>query len=111
MNYTIDGEFRFQKTKVILYLDVQSSQNRETLRENRKNVYFKRRAIKCVCKRGGGGGKMLIVFDRHIRLQKEHPARGWGHMVQPSAGVALDQVPTLAQGHDCLRFVPSVPLF
>lgn len=54
---------------------------------------------------------MLIVFDRHIRLQKEHPARGWGHMVQPSAGVALDQVPTLAQGHDCLRFVPSVPLF
>lgn len=64
-----------------------------------------------MCVNGGVGGKMLIVFDRHIRLQKEHPARGWGHMVQPSAGVALDQVPTLAQGHDCLRFGPSVPLF
>lgn len=26
----------------------------------------------------------------------------------PSAGVAPDQVTTLTQGHDCLRFVPSV---
>lgn len=49
----------------------------------------------------------VTLSDRHIRLQKEHPARGWGHMVLPSAGVALDQVTTLVQGHDCLRFVPS----
>lgn len=52
----------------------------------------------------------VTLFDRHIRLQKEHPARGWGHMVLPSAGVALDQVTALVQGHDCLRFVPSVSL-
>lgn len=51
-----------------------------------------------------------MLFDRHIRLQKEHQARGWGHMVLPSAGVALEQVTTLWQGHDCLRFVPSVSL-
>lgn len=50
----------------------------------------------------------ITVFDRHIRLQKEHPAPGWGHMVLPSAGIALDQVTTLAQGHDCLGFGPSV---
>jgi hypothetical protein len=31
-------------------------------------------------------------------------------MVLPSAGVALEQVTTLWQGHDCLRFVPSVSL-
>lgn len=57
-----------------------------------------------------GGVMTITVFDRHIRLQKEHPAWGWGHMVLPSAGIALDQVTTLTQGHDCLRFVPFVSL-
>lgn len=52
----------------------------------------------------------VTVFDRHIRLQKEHPARGGGHMVPPSAGVAPEQVTTLAQGHNGLRFVPSLSL-
>ena len=52
----------------------------------------------------------LTFFDRHIRLQKEQRAWGWGHMVLPSAGVALEHVIPLCQGHDCLRFVPSVSL-
>lgn len=55
----------------------------------------KKRVCVCLC---WGGFVTVTNFDRHIRLQKEHPARGWGHMVLPSAGVALDQVTTLARG-------------
>ncbi|GAA6099649.1 forkhead box protein P2-like isoform X1 [Tachysurus ichikawai] len=46
---------------------------------------------------------MVTSRDRRIRLQKEHCARGWGHMVLPSAGIAREQVATLRQGHDGLR--------
>lgn len=56
------------------------------------------------------GFVMVTSRDRRIRLQKEHRARGWGHMVLPSAGIAREQVATLRQGHDCLRFVPPVSL-
>lgn len=55
-------------------------------------------------------GMTITDFDRHIRLLKEHPARGWGHMALPSAGVAQDLVIALTQGHNCLRFVHSVSL-
>lgn len=48
---------------------------------------------------------MVTSPDRRISLQKEHRARGWGHMVLPSAGIAREQVATLRQGHDCLMFV------
>lgn len=56
------------------------------------------------------GFVMVTTRDRRIRLQKEHRARGWGHMVLPSAGIAREQVATLRQGHDCLRFAPPASL-
>lgn len=78
---------------------------RETLRERGgKKCLFQTCCEKgkkrvCVCVYLCWGGFVTVTnFDRHIRLQKEHPARGWGHMVLPSAGVALDQVTTLAWG-------------
>lgn len=53
---------------------------------------------------------MVTSHDRRIRLQKERHARGWGHMVLPSAGIAQEQVATLWQGHGRLRFVPPASL-
>lgn len=41
---------------------------------------------------------ILTSFDKHIRLWKEHPSWGLGHMVLPSASIAPEQVALCTKG-------------
>lgn len=41
---------------------------------------------------------ILTSFDKHIRLWKEHPSWGLGHMVLPSASIAPEQVAVCTKG-------------
>lgn len=50
-----------------------------TLRDTEKkgkNVYFKHVVCRGEKHEREGGVMTVTIFDRHIRLQKEHPARG-----------------------------------
>lgn len=50
---------------------------------------------------------ILTSFDKHIRLQKEHPSWGSGHMALPSASIAPEQVTVFTKGSYSDSQVPS----